>query len=204
MDYRRLAQFSPFLMGISIVLQILVRIPGIGSNIYGSYRWFDFGFASFQPSEMAKLSLILFLAFSLSKKDDVLQSFWKGLVPYLLVVGVIDGLLMLEPHFSGTILITSVAVIILFSAGAKVWHFTLLALPALPLGAYLVVTEEYRLKRYLTFLNPFEIPRQWLPDCKLPICNRLWRVIWKRHWTERTEEPVYPRTPYGLYFLHSG
>ena len=114
LDYRRVAQFSPIMMLLSIILLILVRIPGIGSYINDSWRWFNFGFASFQPSEMAKLSIILFFSFSLSKKNEILQSFWKGFVPYLLIIGVIDFLLIIEPHYSATILITVGALLLCF------------------------------------------------------------------------------------------
>ncbi|NLM10196.1 MAG: putative lipid II flippase FtsW [Clostridiaceae bacterium] len=171
-DYRRLAQFSPILMLVSIILLILVRIPGIGSNVNNAWRWFNFGFMSFQPSEMAKLSIILFFSFSLSKKNEMLQYFWKGLVPYLLVIGIIDALLMLQPHYSATILITGVSVIILFVAGAKIWHLILLAIPVIPLGIYFAVSEEYRLKRVLTFLDPFEDPT----DAGYQIINSLYAI----------------------------
>lgn len=172
LDYRRLAQFSPILLLISVVLLVLVRIPGIGSLINGSYRWFNFGFASFQPSELAKLAIILFFAFALSKKPDSLQKFFKGLLPFLLIIGVVDALLILEPHYSGTILVTAVAVIILFCAGAKIWHFLLLAIPAIPAAVYLVITEEYRLERILTFLDPFSDPT----DAGYQIVNSLYAI----------------------------
>lgn len=172
LDYKRIAQFSPALLLISVVLLILVRIPGIGSKINGSWRWFSFGFASFQPSELAKLSIILFFGFSLSKKPDILQKFFKGLVPYLLIIGVIDALLILEPHYSGTILITAVAIIILFSAGAKIWHFLLLAVPVVPAAIYLVYSEKYRLERVLTFLDPFSDPT----DAGYQIVNSLYAI----------------------------
>jgi len=172
LDYRRIAQFSPILMLASIVLLILVLIPGIGAYVNGARRWFNFGPFSFQPSEMAKLSIILFFSFSLSKKPDILQSFWKGLVPYLLVIGVVDLLLMRQPHFSATILVTGVAVIILFAAGAKIWHFILLAVPVIPLGIYFVLTEEYRLKRLLAFLDPFKDPT----DTGYQIINSLYAI----------------------------
>jgi cell division protein FtsW len=172
LDYHRIAQFSPIMILASIVLLILVLIPGIGSEVNESRRWFNFGFASFQPSEMAKLSVILFFSFTLSKNSERLKYFWKGLVPYLLVIGVFDVLLMKEPHFSGTILITSVAVIILFCAGAKIWHFLVITVPTIPLFIYLIVTEEYRLKRVLTFLNPFEDPT----DRGFQIVNSLYAI----------------------------
>ena len=177
-DYRRLAQFSPILMLVSIILLILVRIPGIGSNVNNAWRWFNFGFMSFQPSEMAKLSIILFFSFSLSKKNEMLQYFWKGLVPYLLVIGIIDALLMLQPHYSATILITGVSVIILFGAGAKIWHLILLAIPLIPLGIYFAVSEEYRLK-VLTFLDPFEDPPMQDTRLLTHVRNWVWRNICK-------------------------
>ena len=79
LDYHRIAQFSPIMILASIVLLILVLIPGIGSEVNESRRWFNFGFASFQPSEMAKLSVILFFSFTLSKNSERLKYFWKGL-----------------------------------------------------------------------------------------------------------------------------
>lgn len=172
LDYRRVAQFSPIMMLLSIILLILVRIPGIGSYINDSWRWFNFGFASFQPSEMAKLSIILFFSFSLSKKNEILQSFWKGFVPYLLIIGVIDFLLIIEPHYSATILITVVAVIIMFSAGAKIWHFIVISFLAIPLGVYFAFSEEYRVKRILTFLDPFADPT----DSGYQIVNSLYAI----------------------------
>jgi len=172
LDYKRLAQFSPILMLASVVLLVLVRIPGIGSYRNGAWRWFDFGFASFQPSEMAKLSIILFFGFTLSKKPDILQKFFKGLFPYLLVIGVVDALLIWEPHYSGTILVTAVAIIILFCAGAKLWHFLLIAIPVIPAAGYLVYTEPYRMERILTFLDPFSDPT----DAGYQIVNSLYAI----------------------------
>ena len=172
LDYKRLAQFSPILMLASVVLLVLVRIPGIGSYRNGAWRWFDFGFASFQPSEMAKLSIILFFGFTLSKKPDILQKFFKGLFPYLLVIGVVDALLIWEPHYSGTILVTAVAIIILFCAGAKLWHFLLIAIPVIPAAGYLIYTEPYRMERILTFLDPFSDPT----DAGYQIVNSLYAI----------------------------
>ncbi|MBP7176806.1 MAG: putative lipid II flippase FtsW [Thermoclostridium sp.] len=172
LDYRRLAQFSPFLLLASGILLIMVLIPGIGSEINGSWRWFSFGFASFQPSEMAKLSIILFFGYTLSKKPDKLQKFFKGLLPYLLIIGAVDLLLIKEPHYSGTILVTAVAVIILFCAGAKIWHFLLLAIPVIPAAAYLIYMEPYRMERVLTFLDPFSDPT----DAGYQIINSLYAI----------------------------
>lgn len=155
-DYRRIAMSSPILIGISTVLLVMVRIPGIGSNINDSWRWFNFGFVSFQPSELTKIAMILFLAFSLSKNSDRLKYFFSGLLPYLIVVGITDGLLFLEPHMSAIILITAVSVIILFCAGARVRHFMVLVVPVSVVGWKLVTSAPYRVERLISFLDPFK------------------------------------------------
>lgn len=155
-DYKRIVKLSPILLAISSFLLLLVLIPGIGSNINGSRRWFNFGFVSFQPSEFTKIAMILFLAFSLAKNSDKLKHFFTGLLPYLLVIGITDGLLYFEPHMSCIILITVVSVVIIFCAGAKVSHFVLLAVPVILLGIKLVLSDAYRVERLLSFLDPFK------------------------------------------------
>jgi len=158
-DYRRLAILSPVLMLISIILLILVAIPGIGSVSNDARRWFNLGFTTFQPSELMKLSLIMFLSFSLAKNNDKLRYFFKGLLPYLLIVGFVDALLLLEPHYSCAVLITAVAAVILFCAGARVLHFIAIGVPAIAGAVYLVLSSEYRLQRFLSFMDPFADPQ---------------------------------------------
>ncbi len=155
-DYKKLGKWSSLLLVVSIILLILVRIPGIGSKINGAWRWFYIGPLHFQPSEIAKLAVIIFFSYSLSKRKDQLQYFFKGLVPYLLLIGVFAILLILEPHLSGTILIASVACIILFNAGARIRHFVALSLPAAAALVAAVVTSEYRLARVTSFLDPWK------------------------------------------------
>ena len=123
LDYHRIAAASPILIIISTVMLTLVIIPGIGYVSNDARRWFNLGFTTFQPSEFTKIAMILFLSFSLSKNSERLKSFTKGLLPYLLIIGLTDALLYFEPHMSAVILITLVSVIILFCAGAKIGHF---------------------------------------------------------------------------------
>ena len=154
-DYRKLGKLSPIILVIAIVMLILVLIPGIGSVKNGARRWLDLKIMEFQPSEIAKLAVILFFSFSLSKRKDQLQSFFKGLLPYLILRGFISGLLLLEPHKSGTILIFLVACIILFSAGAKVSHFLIMGTPAVAAFSLLVIIDEYSRDRVMSFMDPF-------------------------------------------------
>ncbi|MCX7746965.1 MAG: stage V sporulation protein E [Clostridia bacterium] len=158
-DYRRLGKFSPILLIASMIMLALVRIPGIGQNINGAWRWFNLGPGSFQPSEVAKLAVILFFSYSLSKRRNVLDNFFKGLFPYLMLIGAFAGLLLIEPHLSGTIIIAGVACVILFVAGAKIKHFVLLSLPAISGLVVVVLTSPYRLNRVMAFLDPWKDPQ---------------------------------------------
>ncbi|TYQ13060.1 UNVERIFIED_CONTAM: cell division protein FtsW [Acetivibrio alkalicellulosi] len=158
-DYRKLGKLSPLFLIISIVLLILVKVPGIGIELNGATRWLGIGGQTIQPSEFAKLAVILFFSYSLSKRKDSLKYFFSGLLPYLVLIGIFALLLVLQPHLSATIVIGSVASIILFSAGAKIKHFALLALPAMTGIAALVVTSEYRLKRLISFIDPWADPK---------------------------------------------
>ncbi|HEX9061235.1 MAG TPA: putative peptidoglycan glycosyltransferase FtsW, partial [Clostridia bacterium] len=155
-DYRKLGKLSPLLLAASIFMLIMVRIPGIGRNINGAWRWFYIGSFSFQPSEVAKIAVILFLSFSLAKRKEKLAYFSKGLFPYLMLIGVFAGLLMLEPHFSCTILICFVSFVILYCAGAKLMHFFLLSIPAVLGVIVLIIKSPYRLARVLSFLDPWK------------------------------------------------
>ena len=155
-DYRKLGKLSPFLLIASIVLLILVLIPGIGGQTKGTWRWIDVGPLRFQPSEIAKLAIILFFSYSLSKRREQLQYFFKGLLPYLLLLGLFAGLILLEHHLSGTIIVLSVAVVILYCAGAKMRYFAILALPVIAGLATVVAFTDYMKDRILSFLYPFE------------------------------------------------
>ena len=154
-DYRRLGKLAVWFLGISILLLILVVIPGVGVERNNAVRWLGYGAFQFQPSELAKLAVVLFFAYSLSKNYDVLSSFWKGLLPYLAIYGLVALLLMMEPHFSCTMLIGITVVIMLYIAGAKVSHFGILSIPAVVGIAAMIIQAPYRLKRVVSFLDPF-------------------------------------------------
>jgi len=154
-DYRKLGKWSPLLLIGSIVLLILVIIPGVGTEIKGSRRWL----VGFQPSEFAKLAVIIFFSYSLSKRKEKLEYFFKGLAPYLIIIGVFAALLLLEPHLSGTMIIASIAIIILFTAGARIKHFAILSLPTFAGLTAAIAFSPYRLARFLSFLDPLKDPK---------------------------------------------
>lgn len=167
-DYHKWGKISPILLMGSIGLLILVLIPGVGQVRNGAQRWLGVGTKTFQPSELAKLSLIMFMSFSLSKRRDVLKSFTKGLLPYLILIVFICGLVVIEPHLSGTIIIAMTGFIILFCAGAKISHFVALAIPVVVAVVGAVLVAPYRFDRVKAWLDPFNI------EYKM---NESWQIV---------------------------
>jgi cell division protein FtsW len=157
-DYRKLGKWAPVFLIMSLVMSILVAIPHIGIVVNGAQRWIGIKGtpAVIQPSEFSKLALILFFAYSLSKRKEQLKSFSKGLLPYLLLIGAFAFLtLIFQKHLSATIVIALVSCIILFSAGAKIKHFVILSIPALAGMAAAIAIQPYRIARVTSFINPF-------------------------------------------------
>ncbi len=152
-DYHKLGKMSKLILGGAAFLLILVLL--VGTEAKGGKRWLNLGFIQFQPSEVAKIALVIFFSYKLGREDNPLADFWSGLVPNLAILGVFCALVMLEPHFSATMLIGLVCVGIFFVAGAKIWHLAMLAGPAMVAAWILVSTSEYRWKRVTAFLDPF-------------------------------------------------
>jgi len=154
-DYRRLAKLGGPLIIASIIMLALVKVPGIGITRNGASRWINIGFMEFQPSELAKFSIIVFFSASLSKRKDQLKKFFSGFLPYILLLGVIAGLIIIEPHLSGTIIVTTVAIIILFAAGARLSHLFMLFAPAVAGLTAVAVFTEYMNARLKSFIDPW-------------------------------------------------
>lgn len=142
-------------IALSCVLLLLVVIPGIGVNINGSRRWLSIAGISFQPGEFAKYAVVLFMAMVLTARGRKIQRLFKGILPVLVVPGVLFLLILEQPNLStaGTIIIVSVLMVLL--AGAKWRHMLVLGAGGLALGAYYAWSEEYRRERLLSFMNPF-------------------------------------------------
>ncbi len=151
-DYRNYKKLAVPILVVSIVLLMAVLV--IGTDIKGAKRWIGIGGLSFQPSEVAKIGLIIYFAYSLSSIKDKIKEF-KYLIRYWLLMGVFFGLLLLEPHFSICIIIGLTMVIMLLVAGARVRYFALAAAPVGALGVAIAIFEPYRLQRLVTFTNPF-------------------------------------------------
>ncbi len=155
LDYHELKKHAVLIIGVSIGLLLLVLIPGIGRKINDARRWIYIGPFNFQPSEFAKIAVIIFFAHSLSQNYKDLNKFPVFLL-YIGIIGVIAAIIMMEPHFSCTMLIALTACIMLFVAGAKISHFMVLGGLAVPGIVALIAMAPYRLARVVTFLDPFK------------------------------------------------
>ena len=142
-------------LGLSAVLLVLVIIPGVGVFINGSRRWLNVAGVSFQPSELAKMAVVLYMATTLSYRGRNIHSLIFGIVPVLLVPGVVFLLILEQPNLStaGSILIVSLLMIVM--AGARWQHILLMTMGGLGVGAFYAWSAPYRRDRLLSFTDPF-------------------------------------------------
>ncbi len=158
-NYRILERLMLPLLVVSLVLLVLVLVPPFSQEINGTRRWFRWGPVSFQPAELAKFSLVVYLAHFLTRRREVVESFWLGLLPPLLVAGSMAGLVLLQPDLGSSLTLVVLVFCLLFLAGGRVRQMTLVAASALPLLAVAIYMAPYRLKRIMTFLDPWADPR---------------------------------------------
>lgn len=151
--YKVYKKFAKIILIVSGILLLLVLIAG--KEINGAKRWLGVGSMTIQPSETAKLGLIIFFAYLVEKDGKNIGKF-KPLIKYAGILVVFMGLMMLQPHFSVCIIIGLTSVVMLIAGGAKIRYFAMALIPAIPAGIALVIYEPYRLARVLTFLHPFE------------------------------------------------
>ena len=140
---------------VSAILLILVIIPGIGVYINGSRRWLSIGGLSFQPSELAKFAIVLYMATALSYTGQRVKRLWTGIAPVLIVPGVTFLLILEQPNLSTAGSIMIVSLILILMAGAKWRHILLMICGGLAVGSYYAWSEPYRRRRLLSFRNPF-------------------------------------------------
>ena len=150
---------------VGILMLSLVLIPGIGKTVNGATRWIqiggDSGGITFQPSELMKIAIVLFFATLIVRNEKRMDNFWWGVVPYLLMLGAVAGLMMKEPHLSGTLIIAVLAMTLIFVGGAKPVHCVIIGAAGLAALAvvvlYLMYSEGigYFEDRILSWRDPF-------------------------------------------------
>jgi len=156
MDYRRLRPLAwPILLGTLALLfvPILPFTHSIAPIINGARRWVQLGPLNFQPSELARIAIVLWCAMLAAKKGEQVREFKKGMLPFLVVFGFTSLLIMLQPNMSMAVLVSLLGGIVLYAAGAKIGHFLLLGLAAVMAGLHLIERAGYRAERLNAFLN---------------------------------------------------
>ena len=143
---------------LSVLLLIAVLIPGIGHRAGGSMRWFRIQFFSFQPSEFAKLGLIIFLAYFLAKKEEKIRSFSFGFLPTIVFSGVVIALVLKEPDFGTALFLALLVFLLLFASGARLIYIAAAFLLTTPLAYYFLINARYRYDRLMSFIKPWEDP----------------------------------------------
>ena len=161
-DAERWRDWAWPIMGLSLLLLLVTVLPfttPIAPRVNGSRRWIMLG-ASFQPSELAKLAVAVWTAMLIVKKGERLRRLTKGLLPFLVIVGLLDLLVILEPDLSMAMMFTLVMGIVLFAGGVRIGHVVVLGVLAVPVLWHEVERVQYALLRMTSFLDPGSAPQE--------------------------------------------
>lgn len=153
--YWKVRPYAGILLGCSIVGLVLVFVPGIGKSSNGATRWLSIGGQQFQPSEFAKLCMVVYLASYLSSKKKDIRDLEKGFIPLMIPI-VVVGYLIVKEDMGTAIIVIVTALSMIFMAGAELRHIGAMIGIGLPVGMGLVLHKSYRLDRLVAFVNPFK------------------------------------------------
>lgn len=158
MDYHKWQTLAYPVMLLAFLLLIAVMFPALSKEVGGARRWLTVGGFSFQPSELAKFAIVLFIAKSMVKRADQLKNFAYGYLPNLIVLGTFFVLILFQPDFGTAIIIALVAFIMFYIAGVSKKFLAYSVLAVLPLMVSAIFTEDYRARRIMSFLDPWADP----------------------------------------------
>ena len=157
-DYRRWRRLGPVGVGVSLAMLSLTAIPSVGLSANGARRWLGVGPVVFQPSELAKIAFIVFVADLLSRPDRHMEDSRSTVQPVLLLTGAMAVLLMLQPHLGTTLVIVGMALAMLYFGGARLAHLVAVTMVGAGLTALLIAYSPWRRERMLGFLDPWADP----------------------------------------------
>ena len=163
LDYYRWRQLACPLLFVTIGFLLVPLLPftrAIAPLVNGARRWVDVGPFNFQPSELARVVVVIWCAMLASKKGEQVREFKKGVLPFVLILGVVSVLILLEPNLSMATVVALLGGLVLFTSGARIGHFALFAGMAMILVFHQIRDVQYRLARLLTFLSPGDATTQ--------------------------------------------
>lgn len=158
LDYRTLQKFTYPALIVTMFLLVLVLFPQFGKKVGGAQRWLHIGSFSFQPSELAKFTLILYVVHSLVKKQDRIKDFFYGYLPNLIVLGFFSVLFLFQPDLGTTVILMTVVFILFFIAGIKFSYLFYSVVMLLPAMCAAILSSEYQKNRIISFLDPEKDP----------------------------------------------
>jgi cell division protein FtsW len=145
---------------LSCLFLILIHGKSFGITAGGATRWLRLGMITFQPAEFARFAMVLYLAYSLSKKQEHIQDPFIGFLPHVIILSLLSLLILAQPDFGSAAILAMLTWIMMFVGGVRVKHLILSLLPLLPLALMFMISAEYRLRRLLSFINPWEYPAE--------------------------------------------
>jgi len=155
-DYFRLKRIANPIFYVCVFFLVLVLIAG--NDAKGATRWLGVGPLSFQPSETIKLAMVIFLSKVLSKKQEKIKSFSKGILPVLGILALVCGLIMGQPDLGTTVVVAGTTFLLLMAAGARLSHLFFLGLTGVAAVVLLIMVAPYRMERFIAFLDPWADP----------------------------------------------
>jgi len=150
---------SPYLFFITFILTILTLVPPFSVRIHGSSRWIKLGNFMFQPSELLKITFLIYISYFISKHSGKLRPLTTLYIPCLILVFFVSAVLLKQPDFGLTVTIATTILLVLFLTGTPITYLIATIAPALPAIAVLIYTQPYRMKRIMVFLNPWADPQ---------------------------------------------
>jgi cell division protein FtsW len=157
-DYHDLKKLVYPAYVIGFIMLVLVLVPGLGKQIGGAKRWISLGAGSFQPAEVAKFLFVFYLAYSLMKKRDKMDTFLIGFVSHVLIGGAYIGLILLEPDFGMSVVLLVVLFGMLFIGGVNTRYIAILGFLSILFLIWAVMSHGYRINRVMAFLHPWKDP----------------------------------------------
>jgi len=157
LDYRSLKIIAPYLLILSFLLLIVTKSYFLIVGNHRPARWLNLGFVSIQTSDIARISLIIFLAYHLDQIKMRVKDFRNGFLPCIIIIGLMMSLIVIQPDFSTALIIGSIGTIILFIGGAKIKHLIFSSLFGLIMGIPIIYFKPYRLARILSFFDKSDI-----------------------------------------------
>jgi cell division protein FtsW len=144
------------LMGLALFFLIAIQVSGLGFAAGGAMRWMRIGGFTFQPSEFARFVMVLYMAYSMNKKQDKLKEFSIGFMPHVMLLGVFTMLILLQPDFGSAMILVAIGWMMMFVGGVPFKHLATSLLIFLPLACVFLFSASYRIKRLTSFLNPWQ------------------------------------------------